>query len=96
MDVSQFISTPPFPAFSIFRSDIHFELEDVYDKHVILQESAVLNTSGRDWGIGERETHETAWKLTASSPTHYSGTLDHPRSGRFWGSRNRLVIIFNV
>ncbi|XP_035421901.1 E3 ubiquitin-protein ligase MARCHF7 isoform X5 [Cygnus atratus] len=54
------------------------------------QESAVLNTSGRDWGIGERETHETAWKLTASSPTHYSGTLDHPRSGRFWGSRNRL------
>ncbi|XP_035187477.1 E3 ubiquitin-protein ligase MARCHF7 isoform X4 [Oxyura jamaicensis] len=54
------------------------------------QESAVLNTSGRDWGIGERETHETAWKLTASSPTHYSGTLDHPRSERFWGSRNRL------
>ncbi|XP_050567435.1 E3 ubiquitin-protein ligase MARCHF7 isoform X15 [Cygnus atratus] len=56
----------------------------------IKEESAVLNTSGRDWGIGERETHETAWKLTASSPTHYSGTLDHPRSGRFWGSRNRL------
>ncbi|XP_071897508.1 E3 ubiquitin-protein ligase MARCHF7 isoform X5 [Anas platyrhynchos] len=54
------------------------------------QESTVLSTSGRDWGIGERETHETAWKLTASSPTHYSGTLDHPRSGRFWGSRNRL------
>ncbi|NXI64857.1 MARH7 ligase, partial [Anseranas semipalmata] len=54
------------------------------------QESDVLNTSGRDWGIGERETHETPWKLTTSSPTRYSGTLDHPRSGRFLGSRNRL------
>ncbi|NXC44185.1 MARH7 ligase, partial [Penelope pileata] len=54
------------------------------------QESDVLSSSGRDWEIGERETRETPWKLTTSSPTHYSGTLDHPRSGRFLGSRNRL------
>ncbi|XP_067172917.1 E3 ubiquitin-protein ligase MARCHF7 isoform X4 [Apteryx mantelli] len=54
------------------------------------QESSVLNSSSRDWGIGEREAHETPWKLTTSSPTRYSGTLDHPRSGRFLGSRNRL------
>ncbi|KAF1558896.1 E3 ubiquitin-protein ligase MARCH7, partial [Eudyptes chrysocome] len=54
------------------------------------QESSVLNSSSRDWGIGERETHETPWKLTTSSPTRYSGTLDHPHSGRFLGSRNRL------
>ncbi|XP_025893937.1 E3 ubiquitin-protein ligase MARCH7 isoform X2 [Nothoprocta perdicaria] len=54
------------------------------------QESSVLNGSGRDWGIGEREAHETPWKLTTSSPTRYSGTFDHPRSGRFLGSRNRL------
>ncbi|NWH44412.1 MARH7 ligase, partial [Fregata magnificens] len=48
------------------------------------------NSSGRDWGIGERDTHETPWKLTTSSPTRYSGTLDHPHSGRFLGSRSRL------
>ncbi|NWW29144.1 MARH7 ligase, partial [Falcunculus frontatus] len=54
------------------------------------QESSVLNSSGRDWRIGERDTRETPWKLTASSPTHYSGTLDHPHSGRFLGSRSRL------
>ncbi|NXT44565.1 MARH7 ligase, partial [Pelecanoides urinatrix] len=54
------------------------------------QESSVLNSSSRDWGIGERDTHETPWKLTTSSPTHYSGTLDHPYSGRFLGSRSRL------
>ncbi|XP_048808628.1 E3 ubiquitin-protein ligase MARCHF7 isoform X6 [Lagopus muta] len=54
------------------------------------QESDVLSNSDRDWGIGERGTHENPWKLTTSSPTHYSGTLDHPRSGRFLGSRNRL------
>ncbi|XP_074766257.1 E3 ubiquitin-protein ligase MARCHF7 isoform X3 [Athene noctua] len=54
------------------------------------QESSVLNSSSRDWGIGERDTHETPWKLTTSSPTHYSGTLDHPHSGRFLGSRSRL------
>ncbi|NXH16155.1 MARH7 ligase, partial [Bucco capensis] len=54
------------------------------------QESSVLNNSSRDWGIGERDTHETPWKLTTSSPTRYSGTLDHPHSGRFLGSRNRL------
>ncbi|NXS25959.1 MARH7 ligase, partial [Pomatostomus ruficeps] len=54
------------------------------------QESSVLNSSTRDWRIGERDTRETPWKLTASSPTHYSGTLDHPRSGRFLGSRSRL------
>ncbi|NWW82003.1 MARH7 ligase, partial [Climacteris rufus] len=54
------------------------------------QESSVLNSSSRDWGIGERDTHETPWKLTASSPTRYSGTLDHPHSGRFLGSRSRL------
>ncbi|KAF1513335.1 UNVERIFIED_CONTAM: E3 ubiquitin-protein ligase MARCH7, partial [Eudyptes pachyrhynchus] len=54
------------------------------------QESSILNSSSRDWGIGERETHETPWKLTTSSPTRYSGTLDHPHSGRFLGSRNRL------
>ncbi|NXM20706.1 MARH7 ligase, partial [Ploceus nigricollis] len=54
------------------------------------QESSVLNSSSRDWRIGERDTHETPWKLTASSPTRYSGTLDHPHSGRFLGSRSRL------
>ncbi|NXD15115.1 MARH7 ligase, partial [Nothocercus nigrocapillus] len=54
------------------------------------QESTVLNGSSRDWGIGEREAHETPWKLTTSSPTRYSGTFDYPRSGRFLGSRNRL------
>ncbi|XP_068805641.1 E3 ubiquitin-protein ligase MARCHF7 isoform X1 [Struthio camelus] len=54
------------------------------------QESSVLNSSSRDWGIGEREAHETPWKLATSSPNRYSGTLDHPRSGRFLGSRNRL------
>ncbi|XP_030310184.1 E3 ubiquitin-protein ligase MARCH7 isoform X3 [Calypte anna] len=64
--------------------------EDACDKHVVLQESSVLNSSSRDWGIGERDAHETPWKLSASSPTRYSGTLDHPHSGRFLGSRNRL------
>ncbi|NXD05197.1 MARH7 ligase, partial [Certhia familiaris] len=54
------------------------------------QESTVLNSSSRDWRIGERDTRETPWKLTASSPTHYSGTLDHPHSGRFLGNRSRL------
>ncbi|NXO24067.1 MARH7 ligase, partial [Cisticola juncidis] len=54
------------------------------------QESSVLNSSSRDWRTGERDTHETPWKLTASSPTQYSGTLDHPHSGRFLGSRSRL------
>ncbi|NXO84219.1 MARH7 ligase, partial [Sitta europaea] len=54
------------------------------------QESSVLNSSSRDWRIGEGDTCETPWKLTASSPTRYSGTLDHPHSGRFLGSRNRL------
>ncbi|NWY50938.1 MARH7 ligase, partial [Chionis minor] len=54
------------------------------------QESSVLNSSSRDWGIGERDTHETPWKLTTSSPTCYSGTLDHPHSGRLLGSRSRL------
>ncbi|XP_061860554.1 E3 ubiquitin-protein ligase MARCHF7 isoform X2 [Colius striatus] len=54
------------------------------------QESSVLNSSSRDWGIGARDTHETPWKLTTSSPTRYSGTLDHPHSGRFLGSRSRL------
>ncbi|XP_066046633.1 E3 ubiquitin-protein ligase MARCHF7 isoform X2 [Chamaea fasciata] len=54
------------------------------------QESSVLNSSTRDWRIGERDTRETPWKLTASSPTRYSGTLDHPHSGRFLGSRSRL------
>ncbi|NWS12027.1 MARH7 ligase, partial [Pachyramphus minor] len=55
------------------------------------QEPSVLNSSSRDWGIGERDTHETPWKLSVSSPTRYSGTLDHPRSGRFLGSRSRLL-----
>ncbi|NXR65524.1 MARH7 ligase, partial [Rhadina sibilatrix] len=54
------------------------------------QESSVLNSSSRDWRTGERDTRETPWKLTASSPTRYSGTLDHPHSGRFLGSRSRL------
>ncbi|XP_066179348.1 E3 ubiquitin-protein ligase MARCHF7 isoform X5 [Sylvia atricapilla] len=54
------------------------------------QESSVLNSSSRDWRIGERDTHGTPWKLTASSPTRYSGTLDHPHSGRCLGSRSRL------
>ncbi|NXR97236.1 MARH7 ligase, partial [Oxylabes madagascariensis] len=60
------------------------------------QESSVLNSSSRDWRIGERDTRETPWKLRASSPTRYSGTLDHPHSGRFLGSRNRLVRTVNV
>ncbi|NXL25051.1 MARH7 ligase, partial [Setophaga kirtlandii] len=54
------------------------------------QESSVLNSSNRDWRIGERDTRETPWKLPATSPTRYSGTLDHPHSGRFLGSRSRL------
>ncbi|NXQ17353.1 MARH7 ligase, partial [Peucedramus taeniatus] len=54
------------------------------------QESSVLNSSSRDWRIGERDTRETPWKFAASSPTRYSGTLDHPHSGRFLGSRSRL------
>ncbi|XP_068877535.1 E3 ubiquitin-protein ligase MARCHF7 isoform X7 [Aphelocoma coerulescens] len=54
------------------------------------QESSVLNSSSRDWRIGERDTRETPWKLTASSPTRYSGTIDHPHSGTFLGSRSRL------
>ncbi|NXA43802.1 MARH7 ligase, partial [Eudromia elegans] len=54
------------------------------------QESSVLNGSRREWGIGEREAHETPWKLTTSSPTRYSGTFDHPQSERFFGSRSRL------
>ncbi|NXR78260.1 MARH7 ligase, partial [Pycnonotus jocosus] len=54
------------------------------------QEPTVLNSSNRDWRIGERDTRETPWKLTASSPTHCSGTLDYPHSGRFLGSRSRL------
>ncbi|KAM9235928.1 E3 ubiquitin-protein ligase MARCHF7 isoform 2-T2 [Leptosomus discolor] len=54
------------------------------------QECSVLNSSSRDWGIGERDTRETPWKLTTSSPARYSGTLDHPHSGRFLGSRSRL------
>lgn len=64
--------------------------------HVVLQESSVLNSSSRDWRIGERDTRETPWKLTASSPTRYSGTLDQPHSGRFLGSRSRLVRTVNV
>ncbi|OPJ89172.1 E3 ubiquitin-protein ligase MARCH7 isoform C [Patagioenas fasciata monilis] len=64
--------------------------QEAYDKHVVLQESGVLNSSSRDWGIGEGDTHETPWKLTTSSPTRYSGTLDHPHAGRFLGSRSRL------
>lgn len=68
----------------------------MYDRYVVLQESSVLNSSSRDWGIGERDTCETPWKLATSSPTHYSGTLDHPHSGRFLGSRSRLVRIVNV
>ncbi|XP_067405490.1 E3 ubiquitin-protein ligase MARCHF7 isoform X5 [Emydura macquarii macquarii] len=55
------------------------------------QESNLLRSASRDWGIGERgEAHETPWKLTTSSPTRYSGTLDRPWSGRFLGSRSRL------
>ncbi|KAJ6660849.1 hypothetical protein lerEdw1_017475 [Lerista edwardsae] len=53
-------------------------------------ESSWLRSSSTDWAIGERETFESPWKLPASSPTHYSGTLDRPWSGRFLGSRNRL------
>ncbi|NWV85991.1 MARH7 ligase, partial [Dasyornis broadbenti] len=56
------------------------------------QESSVMNSSSRDWRIGERDTCETPWKLTTSSPTHFSGTLDHPHSGRFLGSRSRLSV----
>ncbi|XP_053116674.1 E3 ubiquitin-protein ligase MARCHF7 isoform X2 [Hemicordylus capensis] len=54
------------------------------------QESSWLHSSSRDWSVGERETFESPWKLPASSPTRYSGTLDRPWSGRFLGSRNRL------
>ncbi|XP_075789608.1 E3 ubiquitin-protein ligase MARCHF7 isoform X7 [Pelodiscus sinensis] len=55
------------------------------------QESNLFHNSSRDWGIGERgETHEVPWKLNSSSPTRYSGTIDHPWSGRFLGSRSRL------
>ncbi|XP_014104932.1 PREDICTED: E3 ubiquitin-protein ligase MARCH7 isoform X1 [Pseudopodoces humilis] len=54
------------------------------------QESRVLNSSSRDWSIGERDSRETPWKLTASSPPRYSGTIDHPHSGRFLGGRSRL------
>ncbi|NXM31051.1 MARH7 ligase, partial [Oxyruncus cristatus] len=54
------------------------------------QEPSALNSSSRDWGTGERDTRETPWKLSVSSATRYSGTLDHPRSGRFLGSRSRL------
>ncbi|XP_074858196.1 E3 ubiquitin-protein ligase MARCHF7 [Carettochelys insculpta] len=55
------------------------------------QESSLLHSPNRDWGIGERrEAHEAPWKLTSSSPTRCSGPLDHPWSGRFLGSRSRL------
>nr|XP_020654047.1 E3 ubiquitin-protein ligase MARCH7 isoform X4 [Pogona vitticeps] len=57
----------------------------------ICQESSRLHSSSRgDWAVGEREVYESRWKLPASSPTRYSGTLDRPWSGRFLGSRNRL------
>ncbi|XP_058047920.1 E3 ubiquitin-protein ligase MARCHF7 isoform X5 [Ahaetulla prasina] len=55
------------------------------------QESGRLHSSSRDWSVEEREAYESSWKLPASSPTHYSGTVDRPWSGRFLGSRNRLV-----
>ncbi|XP_026530213.1 E3 ubiquitin-protein ligase MARCH7 isoform X1 [Notechis scutatus] len=55
------------------------------------QESSRLHSSSRDWSVEEQEAYESSWKLPASSPTHYSGTLDRPWSGRFLGSRNRLV-----
>ncbi|XP_015670215.1 E3 ubiquitin-protein ligase MARCH7 isoform X3 [Protobothrops mucrosquamatus] len=55
------------------------------------QESGRLHSSSRDWSVEEREAYESSWKLPASSPTHYSGTLDRPWSGRILGSRNRLV-----
>ncbi|XP_071418912.1 E3 ubiquitin-protein ligase MARCHF7 isoform X3 [Pithys albifrons albifrons] len=54
------------------------------------QEPSVLNSSSEDWEIGERDPREAPWKLPASSPARYSGTLDHPHSGRFLGSRSRL------
>ncbi|XP_066468158.1 E3 ubiquitin-protein ligase MARCHF7 isoform X2 [Tiliqua scincoides] len=54
------------------------------------QESSWLRNSSTDWTIGEREAFESPWKLPASSPTRYSGTLDRPWSGRFLGSRNTL------
>ncbi|XP_077792697.1 E3 ubiquitin-protein ligase MARCHF7 isoform X2 [Podarcis muralis] len=54
------------------------------------QDSSRLHSSSRDWAIGEREAYESPWKLPASSPTRYSGTLDRPWSGRLLGSRNRL------
>lgn len=85
-----------FPVFSVFRSDTELFLQDAYDSHVVFQEPSVLSSSSRDWRIGERDTRETPWKLTASSPTHYSGTLDYPHSGRFLGSRSRLVRTVNV
>lgn len=86
-----------FPVFSVFRSDtVIFEVQDAHDSHVVFQEPSVLNSSSRDWRIGERDTRETPWKLTASSPTHYSGTLDYPHSGGFLGSRSRLVRSVNV
>ncbi|NXG04322.1 MARH7 ligase, partial [Sakesphorus luctuosus] len=54
------------------------------------QEPSVLNSSSGDWEIGERGPRQAPWKLPASSPARYSGTLDHPNSGRFLGSRSRL------
>ncbi|XP_028927644.1 E3 ubiquitin-protein ligase MARCHF7 isoform X2 [Ornithorhynchus anatinus] len=54
------------------------------------QESNYLQTSGRDWGLGEREGRETPWKLNSSSPTRYSGTFEPPWSGSFLGNRSRL------
>uniref|UniRef100_A0A6I8NY54 E3 ubiquitin-protein ligase MARCHF7 n=1 Tax=Ornithorhynchus anatinus TaxID=9258 RepID=A0A6I8NY54_ORNAN len=53
-------------------------------------ESNYLQTSGRDWGLGEREGRETPWKLNSSSPTRYSGTFEPPWSGSFLGNRSRL------
>uniref|UniRef100_A0A8D0HDR7 RING-type E3 ubiquitin transferase n=1 Tax=Sphenodon punctatus TaxID=8508 RepID=A0A8D0HDR7_SPHPU len=60
------------------------------------QESNLLHSSTRDWGTGGREAYETPWKLPTSSPTRYSGTLDRPWSGRFLGSRSRLVCVYLI
>ncbi|XP_074948725.1 E3 ubiquitin-protein ligase MARCHF7 isoform X6 [Phalacrocorax aristotelis] len=74
---------------AVLRVDSRMHCSAAPTLHFV-KESSALNSSSRDWGIGERDTHETPWKLATSPPTRYSGTLDHPHSGRFWGSRSRL------
>ncbi|XP_044525779.1 E3 ubiquitin-protein ligase MARCHF7 isoform X1 [Gracilinanus agilis] len=72
-------------------SDAYHPRESPFRLNSEHQESNLLHTSGRDWGFGEREAHETPWKFTSSSPAHFSGTFERPWSGSFLGSRSRLA-----